>query len=77
MPIHVTKHKIDQEWRSKISSRYKAVTKAFNSVFWESDSETAHSRYLVIWTFYLSCLQKNISDGIKQNGMDNHVCYRL
>jgi len=37
MPIHVTKHKIDQEWRSKISSRYKAVTKAFNSVFWESD----------------------------------------
>lgn len=46
MPIHVTKHKIDQEWRSTISSRYKAVTKAFNSVFWESDSETAHSRYV-------------------------------
>ena len=46
MPIYVTKHKIDQEWRSTISHRYKAVTKVFNSVFWESDSETAHSRYV-------------------------------
>ena len=46
MPIHVTKHKIDQEWRSTISCRYKAVTKAFNSMFWESNSETAHSRYV-------------------------------
>ena len=31
----------------------------------------------VIWTFCLSCLQKNITDLIKQNGMDNHVYYRL
>ena len=39
-------HIIGQETRSKISMRYKTITKAINREFWNSDSETAHSRYV-------------------------------
>lgn len=37
---------IDQETRSLISKRYKTITKAVNGDFWNSNSETAHSRYV-------------------------------
>lgn len=46
MSIYVTKHKIDQEWRSTVSRRYTTVTKAFNKEFWESDSDVLHSQYV-------------------------------
>ena len=38
--------RISQEQRDTISLRYKRITKAINSEFWNSDSETAHSRYV-------------------------------
>lgn len=37
---------ISQEQRSKISGRYKRITKAINMEFWGSTSETAHSLYV-------------------------------
>ena len=46
MSSPVTRHSIAQEKRSTISTRYKRVTKAINSAFWESDSDTAHSFYV-------------------------------
>lgn len=39
-------HSIAAETRSLISRRYKRMTKAVNSEFWDSSSETAHSRYV-------------------------------
>ena len=39
-------HPIDKDTKSLISARYKRITKAVNSVFWGSSSETAHSRYV-------------------------------
>lgn len=39
-------HSIASEIRSIISSRYKRITRAINSEFWSSTSETAHSRYV-------------------------------
>lgn len=39
-------HPIAQETRETISMRYKAITKAVNREFWNSESETAHSRYV-------------------------------
>lgn len=38
--------KISKELRDAITLRYKRITKAINSEFWGSDSETAHSRYV-------------------------------
>ena len=37
---------ISREQRATISERYKRVTKAVNRAFWDSESETAHSRYV-------------------------------
>lgn len=39
-------HPISQDIRSLISKRYKRITKAVNTEFWNSSSETAHSRYV-------------------------------
>ena len=39
-------HSIDKDTRALISTRYKRITKAVNSEFWDSTSETAHSRYV-------------------------------
>lgn len=39
-------HPIDSDTRGLISKRYKAITKAINQKFWNSDSETAHSIYV-------------------------------
>lgn len=48
MSSHVIQgnHPIAQNKRSLISKRYKRITKAINSVFWNSTSETTHSRYV-------------------------------
>ena len=46
MSSSVRRHSIAQDVRSTISTRYKRVTKAINNVFWDSDSETAHSFYV-------------------------------
>ena len=37
---------ISRDQRTTISERYKRVTKAINRAFWDSESETAHSRYV-------------------------------
>lgn len=37
---------ITREQRATISERYKRVTRAVNRTFWDSESETAHSRYV-------------------------------
>ena len=39
-------HPIDSDTRSLISTRYKTITKAVNGDFWDTNSETAHSRYV-------------------------------
>lgn len=48
MSSHVGKgnHPIDKDTRSLISTRYKRITKAVNTEFWNSTSETTHSRYV-------------------------------
>lgn len=48
MSLHVGQdnHPIDMETRSSISYRYKRLTKAVNMEFWDSASDTAHSRYV-------------------------------
>lgn len=48
MSSHVSQgnHQIDQSTRTLISKRYKRITKAINSEFWNSTSETMHSRYV-------------------------------
>lgn len=38
--------RISQEQRSLISDRYNRITRAINTEFWGSTSETAHSRYV-------------------------------
>lgn len=38
--------RISLEQRQRVAQRYKRVTKAINSEFWNSESETAHSRYV-------------------------------
>ena len=45
-PVTQNNHPIDKETRSLISARYKRITKAVNNEFWDSSSETAHSRYV-------------------------------
>lgn len=45
-PVTRDNHPISIETRSLISKRYTRITKAVNSEFWNSDSETAHSRYV-------------------------------
>lgn len=47
MSCYVSRHTeiIDSELRSRISMRYKRVTKAINREFWGSESETSHSLY--------------------------------
>ncbi|MGO5211424.1 nucleotidyltransferase [Olsenella umbonata] len=44
--VHENNHSIPLETRSLISKRYKRMTKAVNGEFWDSSSETAHSRYV-------------------------------
>ncbi len=44
--VKQNKEKISREQRGIISQRYKRITKAVNSEFWEIDSETIHSRYV-------------------------------
>lgn len=39
-------HPIDKDTRSLISTRYKTITKAVNSDFWNSNSDILHSRYV-------------------------------
>ena len=39
-------HSISQDTRSLISKRYKRITKAVNTEFWNSNSETTHSCYV-------------------------------
>ena len=48
MSSYVSKgnHPINQDTRALISKRYKRITKAINSKFWNSTSEIAHSRYV-------------------------------
>lgn len=40
---------INSEVRSRISQRYKRVTKAINREFWESDNENSHSLCWFLW----------------------------
>ena len=44
--VKQNKEKISIEQREVISQRYKRITKAVNSEFWEIESETIHSRYV-------------------------------
>lgn len=44
--VHQDNHPIAAATRSLISNRYKRMTKAVNGEFWDSSSETAHSRYV-------------------------------
>ncbi len=48
MSEYVTKgnHPINSNVRGRISSRYKAITKAVNNDMWNTNSDTAHSRYV-------------------------------
>lgn len=48
MSCHVTHNpgSINSEVRSRISQRYKRITKAINREFWGSDSETSHTLYV-------------------------------
>ncbi len=39
-------YSIDKDTRSLISLRYKTITRAINKEFWNSSSETDHSRYV-------------------------------
>ena len=45
-PVTQNNHPIDKDTRSRISTRYKRITKAVNSEFWSSSSEVEHSRYV-------------------------------
>lgn len=44
--VQKNNHPISQDTRSLISKRYRSITKAVNSCFWGSTSETIHSRYV-------------------------------
>lgn len=47
MSSYVNKnHKIPEDTRTLISKRYKAITKAINKEFWNSESDSSHSRYV-------------------------------
>ena len=47
MSSYVNKdHKIPEETRTLISKRYKVITKAINMEFWDSESDSLHSRYV-------------------------------
>lgn len=46
MGVYKDNHPIDSDTRSLIPKRYKTITKAVNGDFWNSNSETAHSRYV-------------------------------
>ena len=48
MYFSITKdnHPIDKDTRSLISTRYKTITKVVNGDFWNSNSDTLHSRYV-------------------------------
>lgn len=45
-PVRKNEHVISSDTRSLVSSRYKRITRAFNSEFWNSTSETDHSLYV-------------------------------
>lgn len=45
-PVYKNEHVISSDIRSLISSRYKRITRAVNSEFWNSSSETDHSLYV-------------------------------
>lgn len=45
-PVKKDYYSIDMRTRSLISMRYKEITKAVNKAFWNSESETDHSRYV-------------------------------
>lgn len=44
--VRKSNYSIDKDTRSLISLRYKTITKAINKEFWNSISETDHSRYV-------------------------------
>ncbi len=44
--VRKSNYSIDKETRALISLRYKTITKAINREFWNSFSETDHSRYV-------------------------------
>ncbi len=44
--VRKSDYSIDKDTRSLISLRYKTITKAINKEFWNSNSETDHSRYV-------------------------------
>ena len=46
LPVKQNYYVIDLKTRSLISMRYKEITKAINRAFWNSESETDHSRYV-------------------------------
>ena len=46
IPVIQNNHPIDSDTRSLISTRYRTITKAVNGDFWNSNSETDHSRYV-------------------------------
>ena len=46
IPVRQNTEIIDAATRSLISMRYKTITKAVNKEFWNSISDTAHSRYV-------------------------------
>lgn len=46
LTVPKNEYSISQDQRSKISTRYKTVTRAINSALWNSSSDTAHSFYV-------------------------------
>lgn len=46
LPVLKDNHPISKELISIISKRYKRITRAVNTEFWNSESESAHSRYV-------------------------------
>ena len=46
IPVRQNYYSIDSDTRSLISTRYRTITKAVNGDFWDSNSETDHSRYV-------------------------------
>ena len=46
IPVRQNYYPIDSDTRSLISTRYRTITKAVNGDFWNSNSETDHSRYV-------------------------------
>ena len=46
IPVTTNNHSIDKSTRKEISDRYKVVTKAVNTEFYDSSSDTMHSLYV-------------------------------